>query len=353
MKKYDEKDGVWRTIGGRRVFIKDGQSLSDAMKESGKFKGVKTSKETSQEFKKEHLKEVDFNSEEYEKSLNKYMTEHGELGGKQGGLLIYNSDEEEFYKAKLKHDKEYLKVAKSGKEVAKAGNEYDLYKKAIENPDSIDPMTENSTDWEALDKKYKSKYEAENYYSKLSQYQTREDLDTRKYKLDNNLYDESKRKEYEEFYKQGEAYYQKKYGSGEEDVYVSLRDPDTGARETMKWSEAKKIADKSFKENQEKIKNLMPKYLIPKEETETGYQTYLKDTQGTTNEELINVGREKENRVDYQKYKNEVIRNINQKRMEKGVTNMETAYKRAYEEYKKLHPRTKLTLQDFIRMSEE
>ena len=30
--------GVWRTIGGRKVFIKDGQSISSAMKESGKFK---------------------------------------------------------------------------------------------------------------------------------------------------------------------------------------------------------------------------------------------------------------------------------------------------------------------------
>ena len=29
--------GVWRTINGRKVFIKDGQNLSDAMKESGKF----------------------------------------------------------------------------------------------------------------------------------------------------------------------------------------------------------------------------------------------------------------------------------------------------------------------------
>lgn len=37
-KKYEEEDGVWRTIGGRRVFIRNGQSLSDAMKESGKFK---------------------------------------------------------------------------------------------------------------------------------------------------------------------------------------------------------------------------------------------------------------------------------------------------------------------------
>lgn len=29
--------GMWRTVGGRRIFIKDGQTLSQAMKESGKF----------------------------------------------------------------------------------------------------------------------------------------------------------------------------------------------------------------------------------------------------------------------------------------------------------------------------
>lgn len=34
---YSKMDGVWRTIGGRRVFIKKGQSLSEAMRESGKF----------------------------------------------------------------------------------------------------------------------------------------------------------------------------------------------------------------------------------------------------------------------------------------------------------------------------
>ena len=33
----DDIGGVWRTVGGRRIFIKDGQSLSVAMKESGKF----------------------------------------------------------------------------------------------------------------------------------------------------------------------------------------------------------------------------------------------------------------------------------------------------------------------------
>ena len=29
--------GIFRTVGGRRIFIKEGQSLSEAMKESGKF----------------------------------------------------------------------------------------------------------------------------------------------------------------------------------------------------------------------------------------------------------------------------------------------------------------------------
>ena len=36
-----ETGGVWRTVGGRRIFIKDGQDLASAMKESGKFKTKK------------------------------------------------------------------------------------------------------------------------------------------------------------------------------------------------------------------------------------------------------------------------------------------------------------------------
>lgn len=36
-----EIGGIWRTVGGRRIFIKDGQSLSDAMIKSGKFPSAK------------------------------------------------------------------------------------------------------------------------------------------------------------------------------------------------------------------------------------------------------------------------------------------------------------------------
>ena len=33
----DDIGGVWRTVGGRRIFIKDGEDLETAMKNSGKF----------------------------------------------------------------------------------------------------------------------------------------------------------------------------------------------------------------------------------------------------------------------------------------------------------------------------
>lgn len=64
-KKYDEAEGVWRTIGGRRVFIRKSQSLVDAMVESGKFKDLKKRKE---EFdKKQDKKDSDKEYEEYKK----------------------------------------------------------------------------------------------------------------------------------------------------------------------------------------------------------------------------------------------------------------------------------------------
>lgn len=40
-----EEGGVWRTIGGRRVFIKDGEDLATAMKNSGKFENKEKQEE--------------------------------------------------------------------------------------------------------------------------------------------------------------------------------------------------------------------------------------------------------------------------------------------------------------------
>lgn len=43
--------GVWRTIGGRRVFIKDGQDLETAMAESGKFDNIINKNKLKKELK--------------------------------------------------------------------------------------------------------------------------------------------------------------------------------------------------------------------------------------------------------------------------------------------------------------
>jgi hypothetical protein len=53
--------GVWRTVGGRRIFIKDGEDLETAMKKSGKFK-----KEEIKEKKEE--KDLSYQGKESDKA---------------------------------------------------------------------------------------------------------------------------------------------------------------------------------------------------------------------------------------------------------------------------------------------
>ena len=284
-KKKEELDGVWRTIGGRRVFIKNGQSLSDAMKESGKFKTgnrrevqVALAKEREKKLGKENkdiwdktnkfdnnwydengkltkegqklyekrkknsqeLRDISqyyreysdnhpiqwrddrYNEpEEYEGNTSKLEGKHitgketkktynlkaqsyfgsNDLGewegkdfeeakasflkenptyenGKYGHITgseikdkysealdnvnkrienknFRNAESQkyaEMLKAQLEYDKTHLE---------KKEQEYDLFKRAKENPDSIDPMTENSTDWHELEAKYGERYLSE------------------------------------------------------------------------------------------------------------------------------------------------------------------------------------------------
>ncbi len=203
-KKYDKEEGVWRTIGGRRVFIRTGQSLTDAMKESGKFKTA-TRHEVQQAKAEKKIEQLGKENEEIWKKTNKFDDSWYDKNGKltKEGENLYNKREknaeeikilEQFnrdYEPRVWEDDRYNNPKEAentndlvGKHVDKVqqkyeeefGNkgeglgysqkqnklsekwEYDLYKRAKENPDSIDPMTENSTDWEALDSKYKDRY---------------------------------------------------------------------------------------------------------------------------------------------------------------------------------------------------
>lgn len=63
MAEYNGKQGVWRTVGGRRIFIVDGEDLNKAMKDSGKF-GKKTLY---------HSSNSSFNEFDNEKADNTFM----------------------------------------------------------------------------------------------------------------------------------------------------------------------------------------------------------------------------------------------------------------------------------------
>lgn len=94
---FNDMDGVWRTVGGRRIFIRTGQSLSDAMKKSGKFKSAKKKnevKDESKSFSREELKE-------------KYGTDNTD---------IINAGKEKEDRVALKEDKKELNLSQRQKD---------------------------------------------------------------------------------------------------------------------------------------------------------------------------------------------------------------------------------------------
>ena len=184
---YEDEKGkfVFRTIGGRPVRIHTGESLSKAMKESGDFNMRKDIADNVKfkDMKETSIKRKGVTAEEYQKAENKahilreqYEILKREMDMEQSGTQDYrdvrdDADDKywEMREAQDKYDelmkkdgymeRKYKMPSNSKKE--KEDFEYDLYKRAKENPDSIDPMTENSTDWEALDRKYSNRYDYE------------------------------------------------------------------------------------------------------------------------------------------------------------------------------------------------
>ena len=95
-------------------------------------------------------KEKSETQKKLEKDMGEELVEHTNDQGKKWYSSKSLDDEEEQFKKGIeqnkKNDDDY---------------EYNIYKKSKENPDSIDPMTEWSTDWEALDEKYRDRYKKE------------------------------------------------------------------------------------------------------------------------------------------------------------------------------------------------
>lgn len=94
----DDIGGVWRTVGGRRIFIKDGQDLATAMKESGKFEKYKKLSENEIELFQKSSNECynkltsDEKEAMYDYSMGGYQDVNDYLNGKFAGYE--NTDEQ-------------------------------------------------------------------------------------------------------------------------------------------------------------------------------------------------------------------------------------------------------------------
>lgn len=181
MSKFNYKgmDGVWRTISGRRVFIRTGQSLSDAMKESGKFKMAKRKKENIEASenkvddnnyhlrtdlrKKDYENDLEFfeknakdlkNNEDYKATLSDY---EGEFGTKRGNMV----GEKEL---SLNEKRKYLK------------------ERGI---DELNNFTKDDDDT-FIKKQYEKEINNSNYYSNLREYEVYEKAQDLRNRTSNN-----------------------------------------------------------------------------------------------------------------------------------------------------------------------
>lgn len=121
--------GVWRTVGGRRIFIKDGEDLATAMKKSGKFKKSETkdknddkkNKKMTDEEREKKIKELEKKKEETVGFLQKAGIDEEIRSLKAGydDVKEYRKAEDE-RKAKISADREKEKARQEETRIKKA-----------------------------------------------------------------------------------------------------------------------------------------------------------------------------------------------------------------------------------------
>lgn len=94
------EDGVWRTIGGRRVFIKHGQDLATAMRESGKFGNKKQEEQPQQQEKEFELSEDNIN-QVISESVSKWEDNYAKL-------YMTKMSPDDFLKLTIADEEQYL-----------------------------------------------------------------------------------------------------------------------------------------------------------------------------------------------------------------------------------------------------
>lgn len=145
---FDDGDGVWRTIGGRRIFIRTGESLSSAMKKSGKFK---LSNKKKGEVRKENKSFGDLaketNKEEHYAGEELYDDNPNRFGDK---LKNYNEKMANEQKESAKRVEErYKKELNLSQRQKDAGNKLNEKAKSMAKDDINTYLKGNKDNWDS------------------------------------------------------------------------------------------------------------------------------------------------------------------------------------------------------------
>ncbi len=141
--------GVWRTVGGRRIFIKDGEDLETAMKKSGKFgkDKIKSEEQLEEEDRKIYTNgEYDVKSymgqilgiekfsinQEYQETIGGIPQQPKNESQAEKGLEWYDKSYKASIKAKEDYEKELNKF-KSQKIQELINQKINFYKDNAEN----------------------------------------------------------------------------------------------------------------------------------------------------------------------------------------------------------------------------
>ena len=146
--KYNSEDGVWRTIGGRKVFIKKGQSVAEAMIESGKFKGQKN-KPGARESYRQAIEEKNKSAKDLDNELREKEDKY--LSSDKGA----SEQEKERKEIKELHDRLKEKAKEEGIDTEKTNWRDEI---------NANKQKENSPFYERLDNQGKEEYD--NYLKK-------------------------------------------------------------------------------------------------------------------------------------------------------------------------------------------
>lgn len=329
--------GVWRTIGGRRVFIKEGESLSDAMKRSGKFT-------TKQIKEKEEPKTFFEGKKDIEEEAKQIYAEEG---------IRATSDQYVKYFAE-KYDIPQTQAKQFIEETAKKFDEENRRKNTIEERISEKKKTlgkglKDFEDETINNDKAQKAYETLGY-NKMSERTEEEKQSDERYAYNKMMYkktgEEKYKNEYQDELKKTSERIRKEVETEKNKKALGKGLNDLG-KEKLDENVANKIFTKDKHEGQHRLEGTKMWVDNDYEDRLDRYETIRK----TANNEY------KKGNIDKTTW-SETIDNAHDKYIKQKETSIETKSVRtftasieAYNEYKRQHPETKLTYSAFKKMN--